>query len=198
MSREQTEHIDGLFFSPVFDLRVGESQHEVEVILQVIQDYKITKFVEIGVHEGGLTEFILNKTLCQYLGIEIDQNIVSQEIKTLVSNHGDKILYTNCMGAPAYTEIRSFTQNGRCLVYCDNGNKPMEIERYHTVIRPGSILLTHDFTDGTRNIRELPYYYFDTREVTEQDIAFIESDDSFERLPEMLFAETRNIGWIKK
>jgi len=191
------EHIDGLIFSPVFNLRVGESQHEVNTILEIIANYNITKFVEIGVHEGGLTEFILNKTFCQYLGVEIDSGLVSPEIKKLVDNHGDRILYMDCMSTVIYTEVKSFVDHGKCLVYCDNGNKPREIERFHGVIKPGSILLTHDFTDGTRKVRDLPYHYYNTREVTVEDIAFLESDESFQRLPEFIFHETRNIGWIK-
>lgn len=191
------EHIDGLIFSPFFDLRVGESQHEVDTILKLIEDHNITKFVEVGVHEGGLTEFILNKTLCQYLGVEINPNIVDERIKKLVDNRGDRILYMDCMSTVIYTEIKSFIDHGKCLVYCDNGNKPREIERFHNIIQPGSILLTHDFTDGSRTVRDLPYHYYTSREVTVEDIAFIESDDTFQRLPEDAFKETRNVGWLK-
>lgn len=191
------EHIDGLIFSPIFHIRVGESQHEVDVILSLIDYYKIEKFVEVGIHIGGLTEIIINNTACRYLGLEINEGFPDNRVKELLINVGGIILYGDCMSDSAYDMVKRFVENGRTLIYCDNGNKPLEIKRYHSLCKSGDILLTHDFTDGTRVVRDLPYHYYDKREVTVEDIEFLETDKTFQRLPEDVFKETRNIGWIK-
>ena len=190
------EKILGTSVSPRFDLRVGATEHEVRTILGLITLYHIWGFVEIGVHEGGLTEFLLG-TFCEYLGIEINEKIVRQEIKDEAPIFGGRFVYGDCMSPEVVSEVASFISSvgSPSIVYCDNGAKKEEIKVYSKIIPSGSILLTHDFTDGERKIRDIENYTF--QEVNLQDIEFMEKDYSFQRLPENILKETRLVGWKK-
>jgi len=139
----------------------------------------------------------MNYTTCKYLGIEIDETIVDNRIKELVESNGGKIIYADCMSDNVYKEIERFVNGGRTIIYCDNGNKAEEIKHFYPILKKDDILLTHDFTDGTRNVRGLSYHYYNLREVTEDDIRDLDNNKELQRLPEEIFKETRNIGWIR-
>jgi hypothetical protein len=190
------EYIEGTTVSKKYDLRVGATDLELETILKLIKDYNIYNFVEVGIHEGGLTEYLL-ETKCRYLGIEINEGIVRQEIKYEIQELGMETIYADCMEDSTITKVEEFLfiNSGKSLIYCDNGNKKEEIKVYYKLARFGDIILTHDFSDGKRKVRGIRDYSYP--EVIQKDIEFMEENPLFERLPEELLKETRLIGWIK-
>jgi len=190
------EYIEGTTVSKKYDLRVGATEHELETILEIIKEYNIYNFVEVGIHEGGLTEYLMD-TKCRYLGIEINEGIVRPEMKEEIARCGMEVIYADCMVESTLIKVEEFLfiSSGKSLIYCDNGNKKEEIKVYYELARFGDIILTHDFSDGKRKVRGIREYNYP--EVTLKDIKFMEDNPLFERLPESLLKETRLIGWIK-
>lgn len=188
------EFIAGTTVSPRFDLRVGETNLEVSTILDLIQMYDVTTFIEVGVHEGGLTEHILTHFPgINYVGIEIDEVLVNHNIKSLVTSLGSRVIYGDCMAKSTLDLVRSY-MSGKTLIYCDNGNKKVEITLYCKLLNIGDILLTHDYMDGIRVPKDVNLDY--NREVTPEDILFLDINPNFMRLPEEQFKETRLVGWV--
>ena len=189
------EFIAGTTVSPRFDLRVGATDLEVQTILNLINISGVDSFVEIGVHEGGLAEHILTTyPRIRYMGIELYHYVVSDSIKRLVARTGNSLIYRDCMNSNTIALVSNFL-TARAIVYCDNGNKKVEIIHYSKILSKGDILLTHDYLDGIRIAKDVNLDY--CREVTPEDVKFLEDDPTFERLPEEMFKETRLIGWKK-
>ena len=191
------EFIEGTTVSPKYDLRVGATEHEVQTIIGLIKKYNIHNFVEVGIHEGGLTEILLSETHCNYLGIEINEQIVSPFVKKEAQDKNFRIIYADCMLSYTLENVADFLfiNTGADIVYCDNGNKKEEIKIYADIVEFGSILLTHDFSDGIRKVRDIENYNYP--EVTLDDVKFLDNNLSFQRLPEELLKETRLVGWMR-
>jgi hypothetical protein len=177
------------------DIRVGQSWHEVDVIERLIKQRKPVNFIEIGVHEGGLSYILIPKMLCYYLGVEIDCNLIRPEVYEVYKQYvmTAQLMCIDCFDSRVYNNLDLMDNK---IIYCDGGHKAKEIAHFKSACHPGDIIMCHDFYDGTRTVRGVPIENISI-EVTTSDIQIYESDVAFERLPEDMFKETRIIGWRK-
>jgi len=178
------------------DIRVGQSWHEVDVIKQLIEEQKPNQFIEVGVHEGGLS-YVLIPTMknCFYTGIEIDCNLVRPEVIDLYGQYRElsTLFCYDCFSDVIHDYLYNLYHK---IVYCDGGHKAQEIAHFKNTLHSGDIIMCHDFYDGTRTVRGVPVENISI-EVTSDDVQIYENDTAFERLPEDMFKETRIIGWRK-
>jgi len=129
-----------------------------------------------------------------YLGLEIYCELVRPHVKSTISNRADSSLWCIDCFSPV---VSSFINHiPKKLVYCDGGNKPKELLHFKEFCNSGDIIMTHDFYDGSRVVRGVPVGNISI-EVTADDIVHMEEDETFERLDEELFQDTRIIGWRK-
>jgi len=190
-----TEVIEG-------DMRLGHMWHEVEAILDVLDYYQITHFIEIGVHEGGLTWILLNHfESLNYLGIDINLGIARAKVKNKVKSiRYAELIERDCFARETIEEVQEWMPDGKpCLIYCDNGNKPKEILFYAPIMRIGDILMAHDYHDGRRIVRGLEWYGFKTGglqpEVCPEDVVFMYK--MCEELEKVDLSDTRIIGFMR-
>lgn len=181
----------------VDDIRLGHTRYEYGVLEWFIYDEQPDWFVEIGVHEGGLAYLLLQNFLfseVSYMGIELYCDLVRPHVKTVINNR----LYSDLWCVDCFSEpVASFVDVlPNKIIYCDGGNKPRELFHFKGLCHPGDIIMTHDFYDGTRVVRGVPVENISI-EVVAEDIAHMEEDETFERLDEELFKDTRIIGWRK-
>lgn len=178
------------------DIRVGHTFYELEVLEKFIQDQNPKAFVEIGVHEGGMS-YILVPKLPQvyYVGIELHCDLIRPVVKSMYSKcEHASLLCMDCF-TPWIHEFISGLKNK--IVYCDGGAKAREILHFKDTIHPGDIIMCHDFYDGKRKVRGVPKTNISV-EVTPNDTEIYDFDSQFERLPEEIFKETRIVGWRMK
>jgi hypothetical protein len=181
----------------VDDIRLGHTWHEYHILEAFILERMPKWFVEVGVHEGGLAYMLLRNSLLNevsYLGIELDCNLVRPQVKGIINKrlHSD-LLCVDCFGSTAYSLVSNLTDK---MIYCDGGNKAKELVHFKQFCDPGDVILAHDFYDGTRIVRDVPVENISI-EVVADDIIHMEEDETFERLDEEIFKETRIIGWMK-
>src|SRR4030042_6405639 len=173
------------------EIRLGHTWHEIETLEYFIVREKPSHFIEIGVHEGGLSYILIPRMFCYYTGIEIDCKIIRPEVIDIYKKY---IRYAilmcfDCFSDVVYKCIKSLKNK---IIYCDGGHKAQEIAYFKSLLLIGDIIMCHDFYDGTREVRGVPKENISI-EVTENDIQIYENDTAFERLPEDIFGETRII-----
>ena len=181
----------------VDDIRLGHIFHEVDVIESLVKQELPLNFVEIGVHEGGLSYLLIPKftNICYYTGIEIYCSLIQPKV---VQMYKDNIGHVTLMCLDCFnpTVFEYISELKNKIVYCDGGNKAKEIAHFKSALHHGDIIMCHDFYDGTRKVRAVPVDNISI-EVKTSDIQIYENDTAFERLPEDMFKETRIIGWKK-
>ena len=183
-----TEILDG-------DIRLGHTMFEYGVLKDFIFSHLPEWFVEIGVHEGGLSWLLIPLffPVINYLGIELDCRIVRPQVKGLYdrSIHA-QLMCVDCFSQNTYDLVQTLSNK---IIYCDGGHKTKELIFYASACNSGDIIMAHDYYDEVRKVRDVPE---PRAEVTPDDAKFLDDNWNFARLPEHLFEETRIIGWMKK
>jgi hypothetical protein len=155
-----------------FGLLVGHTWCEVGLILDAINSHRITRFVEIGVHKGGLCAMLAHTTehlpYFKYLGVEIDEEIIDPTVKKLfhpvVTSQGIRQLWIMDAHAPqTIHDVAHWIRQdqGPALIYCDGGNKVKEFNLYVSQIREQDFIAAHDFDYGG----------YDRAEIRPEDVA---------------------------
>ena len=129
---------------------------EVGRLLNIIDEFKIGFFVEIGLLDGGLTAMLMssieyNHDLC-YLGIEPASHYVNDFVQAKATrteiSHRVRFLFESAWKTETVEIVRGVVRNcGRTLIYCDGGDKPKELHLYWSVLRPGDLIACHDYSD---------------------------------------------------
>jgi hypothetical protein len=182
----------------VDDIRLGHTWHEYEVLKDFVLEEEPDLFIEIGVHEGGLSYLLIpeimnthNPTL--YLGIEWDCSIIRPPVIEVYERFKlNKLMCADCFSDEVADEISKWL--GKKIFYCDGGNKALELKHFWTMCNENDIIMAHDFHDGIRKVKGVPEPH---PEVLPTDILHLSVNESFERLPEDIFKETRIIGFRK-
>ena len=129
---------------------VSQSWHEIGAILSIVHEYKIFRFVELGIEHGGLGVLLslrpyISKAF-KYLGIEISKEKVQPNLFDRIKRmKNSTIRIDDCLSAASSFVVWEFIQDEKALVFCDNGNKPKEFQIYSGIIKPGDLLLVHDY-----------------------------------------------------
>lgn len=174
-------------------IRVGHTTHEIETLLEIIQNIHPDWFIEIGVHEGGLSWlFIPELKNIHYLGIEIDCGIVRPEVKDLYESMNAQLYCADCFAADTISLVKELP--GRKIIYCDGGNKAKELIAYKETLNIGDWILAHDYWDGKRKIFDCE---FPNAEVTPQDIEIYRKDHNFVELGNDDLLHCRIVGFLK-
>lgn len=177
------------------EIRLGHTLFEVDVLKSFIKKECPDWFVEIGVHEGGLSWLLIPEfPEINYLGIELNCALTRTQVINLYA--GTPTAELLCRDVFDWDVIQRVNKLSRKITYCDGGNKVMELKQYKSACKSGDIIMSHDFSDGIREVRDVPDYFLHP-EVYPADVKHLDDDEDFERLPETIFKETRIVGWMK-
>ena len=177
------------------DIRLGHTFYEIEVLENFIQEQKQNIFIEIGVHEGGMSYLLIPKLpQVYYVGIELHCDLIRPIVKAMYEqvSHA-QLLCMDCFSDLVHSYL--YDLKGK-IVYCDGGSKAKEILHFKDTLHSGDVIMCHDFYDGKRQVRGVPKENISV-EVTPNDTELFDFDVEFERIPEDIFKETRIVGWRK-
>ena len=177
----------------VDDIRLGHTWDEYYVLENFIKTQKPLWFIEVGVHEGGLSyKLIPELSGINYLGIEINCGIVRPAVKDIYTHYFNaELMCSNCFSSTVAIKV---SEKKNKIIYCDGGNKVKELQHFKHMCHPGDIIMSHDFWDGDRKIKGVDEIH---PEVLPMDVLHLDVSDDFVRLDETIFKNTRIIGWKK-
>ena len=182
------------------DIRLGHTWYEFNVLQSFVAEQLSSKkskaFVEIGVHEGGLSYMMIPKfpDLC-YIGVELHCYLTRPKVKQLYLTHNQaELLCTDCYGGGVKYILEILTHK---IIYCDGGGKAAELKHFKKLCYPGDILMSHDYHDRKSLVIDVPPEYLPTNpEVAPEDIIHMTEDETFEAIA-VPFLGTRIVAWRK-
>lgn len=127
--------------------------YDLGAIAYILQTAQIRLIVEIGVEHGGLAAWLTAYcayTGCRYCGIDITLHALHAAVRGQIEER-------DAWSEPAVERVRHWMAetNGPALIICDGGDKPRELRLYAPLLRPGDVLLGHDYhNEYTDEIRE--------------------------------------------
>ena len=126
---------------------VGAAQMwpQVGAVFNAIDEFDINLVIELGVYMGGLSELLYLRQQrvngFRYVGFDNAPDQVSRRlVNELPFVWGD--VFSDAIKNRVVSEINKSTH---ALVYCDDGNKPMEMRAYAPLIRSRDLILVHDY-----------------------------------------------------
>jgi hypothetical protein len=177
----------------VDDIRLGHTWDEYNVLKDFILNENPKWFIEVGVHEGGLSYLLLPELDLGYIGIEIDCGIVRPAVVEMYKTYPKADLFcVDCFSDVIAFQV-SHLENK--IIYCDGGNKSLELQHFDKFCVSGDIIMAHDYHDGIRKVAGVLDTY--QPEVHPKDILHLSTNETFERLSEHEFKETRIVGFRK-
>lgn len=143
------------------DIWSMHSMAELYAIQLITQTFKPERIVEYGTGLGGVTRLfgrcvVAEKMDCKVLTIEDGTYCRADnfpELRKLINNNELPIqfLYGNEYWQEVYTQVQEFIEDKKTLFYCDGGNKPLEMRWCAALLKPGDLLLVHDFEIGDKS-----------------------------------------------
>ena len=183
------------------DIRLGHTWYEFWVLLILIDRFahisrNIQTFVEVGVHEGGLSYMLIPRFPdLNYIGIELDCALTRPKVKQIYEeNPQAELICSDCYSDLVANRLRKLTHK---IIYCDGGGKAKELQHFKALCHPGDILASHDYHDGSSIVVNVPPEHLPANpEVTPKDIIHMMEDKTFEPIA-VPFSGTRIVAWRK-
>ena len=111
------------------------------------KDRDIKRVVELGTARGGLALF---------MGVHLklrDGMLLTLDVRRLVDNKwieqasrfNVKFEQKDVFDSETVEEVRGFISNHRTLIFCDNGDKPRELQTYSKILKPNDLIMAHDW-----------------------------------------------------
>jgi len=183
-TRQGTDLYEFNFDFNICGIPIAQSYASICSHIDIINRYKVSLFVELGVFKAGTLPYIIpNLELdddFEYIGFET--NI--QEVSPLVINYSGRnprchLILKDMWDYLDY--VSDFINRAKRPVYifCDGGNKPRELAAFSPLLRVGDVISIHDYADTQ------------TGEIKDSDFACL--GDSFVPLDEQW---RKNILWL--
>lgn len=128
----------------------GLSQHEkaLPAFEEFLLKEKPKRIIEVGTGGGGLSLFLAEicKVIdCEFFTFDIDQKR-SGAIGKKIRNMGFSAELTNIFDLKTIEKVsKLISKTGRSLVLCDGGKKIKEINMFSKFLKPGDIIMAHDY-----------------------------------------------------
>lgn len=109
---------------------------------KLFEEFPLVGALEIGTAHGGTASFFANYFPDRV--VTVDQNDVrNQHTADLHRRLGVRMATCDALH-PANVESLMSQLQRPCLIFCDNGNKPLEFEIYAKELRSGDVIAVHD------------------------------------------------------
>lgn len=134
-----------------FGVPITHTWLEIGVIIKTVEVYNIKRFVELGVHRGGLASCFITRSMMDesfwYLGTEIDPAITNPTVVALARGaERATVMIADNFHPDTIALIKAWLAQGggKRFIYCDGGNKPAEFDLWAPFLRPGDVIGVHD------------------------------------------------------
>tara|TARA_R110001592_G_scaffold253923_1_gene517096 strand:- start:1441 stop:2091 length:651 start_codon:yes stop_codon:yes gene_type:complete len=173
-----------------------------EAFYKLLLKLKPTRIIEMGTAIGGLTRYL--NYMCKELNLKT--SIISYEINENpdyidMREEGIDVRLENIFNSGweklINTEILDIIQSdGTSLVLCDGGNKIREFNIFSQYIKPGDVIMAHDYAESIEVFNtKIKETYWNWHEISDIDIQ--DAVDSNNLIPFMQDIFTKAV-WVCK
>jgi len=137
-------------FPTIDGLHISQTTSALNNLKEIIDQFDT--IIEIGYYRGGLTQwFAVNKHFgAKIIAYDIsDQERLSQKFNF---NKDIQFCVYNCFTEIAIKKINDEIETGgKVLVFCDGGAKNDEFNLFSQFLKPGDVIMLHDYFDSRAN-----------------------------------------------
>ncbi len=167
---------DGNFW--FFDITSMSMLAEAFALSQICIRHNPERIVEYGTAMGGLTRcFGRWAFLTDAKVLSIDSSVSGYATmedfpkhKALMEQLPIELLDMNEYNQECYDRVQDFTKDHKALFFTDGGNKPAEFRWCARILKPGDLLVTHDYGMTQKELDDvtLPGFWKETGHIREE------------------------------
>lgn len=148
---------------PTFDGYITEQCQEGMDRIRAMLDAEpdVLRIVEIGTGHGGTSLFLAS--CIQSRGgrvLTVDRERLMDKGYTgwcsAAEARGVSFLWGDAFDEHTVDKVREFIGEHRAMLFCDDGNKPREVNLYAPILKPGDLLYAHDYGGEIKDSDILP------------------------------------------
>ena len=178
----------------------------IDVFENFFNENKFDYVIEIGTSFGGLSLFLYEQSLnhnfkfITYDWFGFKDGEWSWRLDKLKQAWGGELKFDfrdkNVFEESTIDEISSILKNNKCLLLCDGGDKPKEIQIYSEYLQSGSYIMGHDYAaDEDWFSKNIYRKIWDWLEL--QDSDFSENMEKYNlRKSKKYYDKFRNVVWL--
>jgi len=145
-------------------LPIKHNSNELSLLREALAFYHPELIIELGTLKGGLTLFF-HETCPNALVISFDIELIHPEFKEILEDlehthpYIPIIVFQGDIFEPQVSKfIQSAIKNNKChkFLYCDDGNKPLEVQTFSPHLQPRDLLGVHDWNTEIKEEDMLP------------------------------------------
>ena len=126
---------------------------EVGALFRLLDDYKISTFIEFGLYRGGLASMMIARTLFDYdflyFGVENDINRLDYRV-VAACNEGTRanIYVGDVFADDVKTLVGNYARRRPTLIFCNASDRYKELIEYLEIVDSNSLLVSRCIYDG--------------------------------------------------
>lgn len=155
---------------PIEGLPLAQNTH-IEEAFEPLSQLGFDRVIELGTQNGGFTIFLsgLFPRVITFDNKVFGRTMIKFKEIPNISFHERNIFFKNSIA-----EIANHIQeHGRALVLCDNGNKIREVDTFAPYLKPGDVIMAHDYAKSRQYFKDrIQGRYWNHLEITDSDIDF--------------------------
>ena len=126
-AEENLKKLTSIHGQTLFGVPIQQTWTALYMLEKLIAEQKFGQIIELGTGTGALTRFFgAHRFLTFSYDIKYGEDVFSEEIKEMITIH-----------------LQDFAFGS--MVFCDNGDKPREIQTYAPLLKKGDFILAHDY-----------------------------------------------------
>lgn len=184
---------DPMFFK-YRDVPVHQNGYVGDVFRALFRTFQPHKVLEIGTADGGLT--ILLRDLLDEAGLKATDLWTcdpSVRERPHLLHPGITYYAVDALNSTVLEYYVKYAE-GPVLILCDGGDKPAEFNRYAAYLRPGDVIMAHDYAPNNRYFYDIMVdRHWNWWEIQDSEIA--EPCDRYKLLPFMQ-DEFQRVAWL--
>ncbi len=132
----------------IFGLNLSQTRGALEMFTKILDEEKPQHIVEIGTAKGGLSAFLAiwaERNACSFATFELHYAPHPSNIK-IIEALGGRMIFLDVFSHEGRTTIyEMLARPGKTVVLCDGGNKPEEFRTFGPHLKPGDLIMAHDY-----------------------------------------------------
>lgn len=174
---------------PIEGLLLAQNTH-IEQPFNTLSELNFDCVIELGTQNGGFTIF-LSKL---FKLVKTFDHTINQKTLSVFTKYPKILLFEMDIFKNVERIGEMIKEGGKVLLLCDNGNKPKEVQTFAKYLKPGDVIMAHDYArDRDYYIKNIQHKYWHRVEIWDKDVAdvFKEHNISY-----YLREETERAAWL--
>lgn len=186
------ERVDASSYLTYRGVLVGQTKTTPALLDKIIKKNNFSLIIEIGTHRGGLSLWLNDNKPddCEFYTADI----TTEHLKIDAQKEKINFLLGDCFTTHFETISNLIKTHKQVLLLCDGGNKQQEFKTFAPLLKPGDVIMCHDFVDDLQTYEKVQQQ-IGWPSIPESHMDVLVKEIQINNLKPYLFEEAKHCFW---